>query len=206
MKPLLARLLMLVWLVSAITGCAHLSAAKPSPVPLAAKVELDRYAGDWYLVAHIPTSRDGGAHNATEHYAVLPDGRVGITYRNRLGSFDGRRKLMTPVAKVIEDSGNALWGVRFGWYWPFWYEYRIAHVEPDYSVAIVARSKRDFIWLFSRQPQMSDAALARYTALMSSWGYDIAHLERVPQQWPNPADGAVPVLGPYKVGTDATSP
>lgn len=196
MKPPFARVLVVTLLLVSATGCAHLSATTPSPVPLVKKLELDRYAGDWYLIAHIPTSRDVGAHNATERYALRPDGRVGITYRNRLGGFDGKHKLMTPVAKVIEDSGNALWGVRFGWYWPFWYEYRVAHVEADYSVAIVARSKRDFIWLFSRQPQMDEPALARYRALMSSWGYDSARLERVPQQWPNPVDGALPVLGP----------
>ncbi|MGQ0529237.1 MAG: lipocalin family protein [Panacagrimonas sp.] len=200
MNPLFARVLMSASLFVFATGCAHLSAAKPSAVPLAPQVELDRYAGDWYLIAHIPTSRDVGAHNATEHYALRPDGGIGITYRNRLGGFDGKHKLMTPVAKVIDNSGNALWGVRFGWYWPFWYEYRIAHVEADYSVAIVARSKRDFIWLFSRQPQMSDAALARYSALIASWGYESGRIERVPQQWPNPVDGATPVLGPYKPG------
>lgn len=178
-------------------ACTHLSATTPSPVPLAGQVDLDRYAGDWYLIAHIPTSRDVGAHNAQEHYQRLSAANVGITYRNRLGGFDGRHKRMTPTAKIIADSNNALWGVRFGWYWPFWYEYRIAHLEPDYSAAIVARSKLDFLWLFSREPQMEPAQLARYTQLMRDWGYDVSRLEKVPQRWPNPADDSAPVFGPH---------
>ena len=193
--PVDGRMWWVVTLACLLTGCAHLSPTASSKVPLVVDVDLQRYAGDWYLIAHIPTSRDVEAHNATENYVLRADGRMGITYRNRLGGFDGRHKLMTPVAKVVENSGNALWGVRFGWYWPFWYEYRIAHVEPDYSVAIVARSKRDFVWLFSRSPQMSDTALAGYAALMKSWGYDVSALQRVPQQWPNPADGSMPVKG-----------
>lgn len=183
-------------------GCATFSAATPSPVPLAANVDLDRYAGDWYLIAHIPTSRDVDAHNAHEHYQRQTDQRMGITYRNRLGGFDGRHKRMTPTASVLDNSNNALWGVRFGWYWPFIYEYRIAHLEPDYSAVIVARSKRDFVWLFSRKPQMEEAELARYTQLMQGWGYDTAKLQRVPQQWPNPADGSMPVLGPHPAAAE----
>lgn len=190
------RVLTVAWLSLMLGGCATFSVRDPSPVPLAANVDLARYMGDWFLIAHIPTSRDVGAHNAQENYTLNPDGSVAITYRNRLGGFDGRHKLMTPTAFVQPNSGNALWAVRFGWYWPWLYEYRIAHFEPDASVAIVARSKRDFVWLFARSPQMSDAELARYTKLLADWGYDTTKLERVPQQWPNPIDGATPVLGP----------
>lgn len=189
------RLLTAAGLALVLSGCATFSARDVSAVPLAADVDLSRYAGDWYLIAHIPTSRDVGAHNAQEHYGINADGSIAITYRNRLGGFDGRKKLMTPTAFVQPDSGNALWAVRFGWYWPWLYEYRIAHLEADYSAVIVARSKRDFVWLFARSPQMSEADLTRYTALMSQWGYDTRLLERVPQQWPNPADGSAPVLG-----------
>lgn len=176
-------------------GCVLPSAQRPSPVPMARAVDLSRYAGDWFLIAHIPTSRDVGAHNATEHYGIAPDGTVQITYRNRLGGFEGRHKLMTPVARVVEGSGNALWGVRFGWYWPFWYEYRIAFLEPDYSVTIVARSQQDFAWIFARQPQISDERLAAYVGLLADWGYNVTGLQRVPQQWPNPGDGTLPPAG-----------
>lgn len=178
-----------------MSGCVLPSAQRISAVPLAAPVDLSRYAGDWYLVAHIPTSRDVGAHNATEHYGIAADGTVQITYRNRLGGFEGRHKLMTPIAKVVEGTGDALWGVRFGWYWPFWYEYRIAFLEPDYSVTIVARSQQDFAWIFAREPQMSDERLAGYVQRLAGWGYDVSGLQRVPQEWPNPVDAERPVSG-----------
>lgn len=185
-----------IGLALAQSGCAMQPPADAVPVPLAASVNLQRYAGDWYLIAHIPTSRDVGAHNAQENYRLRPDGRVDISYRNRMGGFGGRPKQMTPVAHVVEGTGNALWHVIFGWYWPWHYEYRIAHLEPDYSAVIVARSKRDFMWLFSRSPQISEQDLARYRGLLAGWGYDLSRIETVPQQWPNPADGSQPVLGP----------
>lgn len=172
---------------------ATVARAEHLPVPRVGQVDLERYLGDWFLVAHIPTSRDVGAHNAQEHYALAEDGSVAITYRNRLGGFDGKRKLMTPKAYIEPGTGNAVWKVVFGWYWPFRYEYRIAHLEPDYSTVIVARSARDFLWLFSREPQMAEEALNGYRTLAASWGYEVSRMQRVPQQWPNPVDGSTPV-------------
>ena len=137
-----------------------------------------------------------------------PDGSIATTYRNRLGGFGGKKKLLTPTAFVVPETGNALWGMRFqipgtGIPWPAQFEYRIPHVDaPDgtapYRTTIIARSQKDFLWLFSRTPTMSDAELTRYTQLIASWGYDVSKLARVPQQWPNPADGSLPVLGPHR--------
>ena len=175
------RLATLLLGVLLIAGCA--SAPRVSPVPLAPEVDLARYMGDWYLIAHIPTFRDREAYNAVENYALNADGTVAITYENRQGGFEGPRKRMTPMAYVEPGSGNALWGVRFVWLQKFVLrgEYRIAHLEPDYSVVIVARSKLDYVWLFSRRAEMSEAELARYTAIMAAWGYDTTKLLRVPQ-------------------------
>ncbi|MCC2626748.1 MAG: hypothetical protein K0S14_398 [Thermomicrobiales bacterium] len=159
------------------------AAADPLPVPLAASVDLPRFMGDWYVIAHIPPDADRHAHNAVEHYDLV-EGRVQTLYRRRLGGFDAPEKIETPVGYVREGSNNALWGMRFWWWFPIRLEYRISHLEPDYSVTIIARSRRDYVWLMSRTPQMSDDEFERYRALISSWGYDISKLERIPQRWP----------------------
>lgn len=172
-----------------LTACANLNPRAPSPVPLADPVDLQRFQGDWYVIAHIPTDRDREAHNAIENYVVNDDGSIAMTYTNRLGGFDGTPKKMTPTGYPVEGSGNALWGIRFqlpgtAIPWPFRYEYRLGHVEPDYSVMIVARSKLDYLWLFAREPQMRDADYARYKKMIADWGYDTDKLTRVPQRWP----------------------
>ena len=177
MRVLLAGLVVLM-----LSGCATFSARDPSPVPLVPSVDLPRFMGDWYVIAHIPTDFDRGAHGAVETYRLAEDGSIETTYVSRIGSFEAEQRVLTPTTRVLPDSGNALWAVRFGWYWPFWYEYRLAHLEPDYSVAIIARSKRDFLWLFSRKPQMSEAELERYKKLIAGWGYDLSQLEMVPQR------------------------
>lgn len=193
-----------------LSACAGVQLKPDSTVPLAKDVNLSRYMGDWYVIAHIPTDRDATSHNAMENYTLNADGSIATTYRNRLDGFGGKKKLLTPTAFVVPDTGNALWGMRFqipgtSIPWPLQYEYRVSHVDAPsetapYATTIIARSQKDFLWLFSREPTMSDADLARYTKLIAGWGYDVSKLSRVPQQWPNPADGSTPVLGPYREG------
>lgn len=198
------RILLIAGLAALLlSACAGVARKPDSTVPLAQDVDLSRFMGDWYVIAHIPTERDATAHNAMENYTRNANGSIATTYRSRLDGFGGEQKLLTPTAFVVPETGNALWGMRFqipgtGIPWPAQFEYRIAHLEADYHVAIIARSQKDFLWLFSRTPQMSAAELGRYTQLIAGWGYDVSKLKRVPQQWPNPVDGSTPVLGPAR--------
>lgn len=170
-------------------GCSHLDPRAPSPVPLASQVDLERFSGDWYVIAHITTGEDETAHNAVENYALRPDGNIDTTYTYRAGSFEGEYKKLTPVGFPVEDGGHALWGMRFdvpyiGLPWPFLFEYRISYLEPDYSAVVIGRSKRDLVWLMARTPEISTADYARYKTMIGEWGYDLNKLRKVPQQWP----------------------
>lgn len=174
-------------LLGIVSGATHAASTnEPLPVPLVEKVDLARFMGNWYVIAHITADSDRDAHNAVETYSMNPDGSIATVYRNRPGSFNAPEKVMNPVGYVKENSGNALWGMRLYWWLPFKLEYRVSYLEPDYSVVIIARSKRDYVWLMSRNPNMSASDLARYTALIGSWGYDTSKLLRVPQKWPEP--------------------
>ncbi len=39
-------------------------------------VDLDRFMGDWYVIANIPTFLEKGAHNAVENYQLNEDGTM----------------------------------------------------------------------------------------------------------------------------------
>ena len=158
------------------------NAGKISTVPLAPSVDLPRFMGDWYVIGIIPNFVEKNAYNSVETYALNPDGTIATTFRYRKGGFDGPLKTMRPKGFVEPGTNNALWGMRV--FWPFKGEYRVSHVEPDYSVTIIGRSQLDYVWLMSRQPVMDDASFGRYKALIGSWGYDTSEFVRVPQRWP----------------------
>ncbi len=170
------------WL--ALCACAALTAcATPAPTiaPLPA-VDIARFMGDWYVIANIPTFPEKNAFNAVESYALRPDGRIQTDFRYRDGSFDAPVKTLHPVATVRPGTGNAVWGMQF--IWPIQAEYLIADVSPDYQSTIVARSKRDHVWLMARTPELAPEAYAQALRKIEALGYDLAKLRRVPQRWP----------------------
>ncbi len=137
--------------------------------------------GDWYVIASIPTFLEKGAHNAVESYALNEDGSIATTFQFRKDGFDGKRKTYTPTGFVTDTESNAVWGMRF--IWPIKADYRIAYLDEDYSQTVIARNKRDFVWLMARTPAISDSDYAELVELIESLGYDIAKLGKVPQQW-----------------------
>jgi apolipoprotein D and lipocalin family protein len=146
------------------------------------EVDLQRFMGDWYVVANIPTFLEKGAHNAVESYALNADGTVATTFRFRQGGFDGPEKVYHPTGFVVPGTGNARWGMQF--IWPFKGDYRVIWLEPDYSITVIGREKRDYVWIMARKPEISDAKYAEIVHFLRGVGYDVSKLQRVPQRWP----------------------
>jgi apolipoprotein D and lipocalin family protein len=144
-------------------------------------VDLERFMGDWYVVANIPTFLERGAHNAVESYALNPDGTIATTFRFRAGSFDGEEKTYRPTGYVLDRETNARWGMQF--IWPIKADYRVILLDDDYLLTVIGREKRDYVWVMSRSPELSDADYRRVASFLEEVGYDTSKLERVPQRW-----------------------
>jgi apolipoprotein D and lipocalin family protein len=169
-------------LVGLGTLALMLSACSSSPaIPVAERVDLERFMGDWYVIANIPTSMEKGAHNAVESYRRDADGSIATTFTYRDGAFDGPEKVMRPRGFVRDHESNAIWGMQF--VWPIKAEYLIAHVDAAYTETIIARSRRDYVWIMARTPQIPEADYERLARKVAELGYDVSKLERVPQRW-----------------------
>ncbi|MEQ7417992.1 lipocalin family protein [Xanthomonas campestris pv. campestris] len=160
--------------------CGSASGSEPRPaLPRADSVDVPRFMGDWYVIAHIPTRPERKAFDAVERYALRPDGRIQTTFTFRKGSFQAPLKSMHPVGQVAPDGNGALWSMQF--FWPFKAEYVIAWRDATYTQTIVARSKRDYVWYMARTPQVSDADYQQAVGRIAAMGYDVTQLRRVPQ-------------------------
>jgi apolipoprotein D and lipocalin family protein len=163
--------------IATLAGCGG-----PAPMPPVAQVDLPRFMGDWYVIASIPSRAERHAFNAVESYALMPNGKIQTTFRYREGGFDGEMKTMHPVGTVRPDTGNAIWGMQF--IWPIQAEYVIAYLDPNYRQVIVGRSKRDYVWIMARTPDLPEAQYQSLVARVVELGYAAADLRRVPQRWP----------------------
>lgn len=161
-----------------LTGCQ----ASLPPIEPVDYVDLERFMGDWYVIANIPTWVEKGAHNAVESYRLDDDGSIATTFTFRANAFDGQLKTYTPRGFVRDSESNAVWGMQF--VWPFKGDYRIIHLSDDYTVTVIGRNKRDYVWLMARTPELSPERYAEAVAVIAAAGYDVSLLQRVPQQWP----------------------
>jgi apolipoprotein D and lipocalin family protein len=144
-------------------------------------VDLQRFMGDWYVIANIPTSIEREAYNAVESYELAPDGTIRTTYTFLDGGFDGKEKRYTPRGFVLDKESNAVWGMQF--VWPFKADYRIVYLSDDYSQVIIGRLKRDHVWIMARKPVMPMEDFAQLRQLLAKLGYDVKQLRHVPQRW-----------------------
>jgi apolipoprotein D and lipocalin family protein len=144
-------------------------------------VDLERFMGDWYVIANIPTFVEKGAHNAVENYALEDDGTIATTFTFRDGAPDGKLKTYTPRGFVKDTETNALWGMRF--IWPIKADYRIVYLDDDYTQTIIGRQKRDYVWIMARSPSIPESDYNRLVDFAESIGYDSTALQKVPQDW-----------------------
>jgi len=173
----------IVLAVAAIVAAGLFAAATAGgddKIPPVERVDLPRFMGDWYVIAHIPTFIEKDAYDALESYAIREDGKIQTVYTQRKGGFDAELKTMRPVGTVREGTGNAVWGMQF--VWPIKAEYVIVHLDEGYTQTIIGRSKRDYVWVMARTPSVPDEEYAALVERVRALGYDVDKLRKVPQR------------------------
>ena len=172
-----SKLLLGAFMTMYLTACA----ANEEELATVDYVDLERFMGPWYVIANIPTFLEKGAHNAVETYTLDDDGTIATNFTFRKDSFDGKVKDYNPRAWVLDTDTNARWGMRF--VWPIKADYRIVWLDDDYSMTVVGRQDRDYVWIMARTPTISDYDYDEILSFVESIGYDISKVERVPQEW-----------------------
>lgn len=171
----LSILALLITIAIGTQGCQSMQ-----PIETVSTVDLDRFMGKWYVIANIPTFVETEAYNAVEAYALNDDGTIATTFTFHKGAFDGPVKTYRPKAFVRDGTSNAVWGMQF--VWPFKAEYRIIYLDDAYSLTVIGRTKRDYVWVMARTPTIPEADYDRIVAFIETKGYDRNKIQRVPQQ------------------------
>jgi apolipoprotein D and lipocalin family protein len=164
-----------------LTACAGPTARERNPLAAAPAVDLARFMGTWFVIAHVPYFLEEGKVATRDEYRLRPDGRIDndFVFKKHLGEEDRRWR---GISTVVPGSGGARWKVQF--VWPFSTELVVVHVDDDYQGAALATPDRKLAWVFGREATMG---AARYDALLgklAAQGVDASALRMVPQVAP----------------------
>lgn len=153
------------------------SAATPS-LETVSKVDLSRYVGRWYEIAKYPNRFERQCdRDTTATYQVRPDGKISVI--NACYTREGKLSQSSGWAKVVDRDTFSKLKVTF--FWPFFGDYWIIDLGPNYEYAVIGEPGRKYLWILSRTPHMDDKLYAEITARLAAKGYDASKLERMKQ-------------------------
>ncbi|RZL04387.1 MAG: lipocalin [Rubrivivax sp.] len=169
-------------------------ATEPAPLQAVESVNLTRYLGRWYQIAHYPNKfQSQCVSDTTADYRLLPYGKIEVI--NQCKTADGStdqavgearlaqpRFLNIPVGKVVS---TAKLQVRFapavlGWVPGVWAPYWVVQLAPDYRYAVVSEPGRDYLWILSRTPTLAPQDRAAINDQLQQQGFDLARLQEDP--------------------------
>lgn len=143
-------------------------------------VDLDRYLGKWYEIASYPAWFAKNCTGVTAEYSMKENGNIEVLNRCGKGSLDGKLKEAKGRAKVVDLESNSKLKVSF--FGPFWGDYWIIDLDPDYRWAVVGEPKRKYLWILSRTPTLDKSTLDAILSRLPAAGYDVDQLQWTQQE------------------------
>ena len=138
-------------------------------------VDLNRYLGSWYEIAKYDHVFERGLDYAMANYTLRDDGKIDVL---NTGIKDGRAKDAKGIAKLTNTPGL----FRVSFFGPFFGDYRIMMLDPDYQYALIGGSNENFLWILSRTPELDEATQALILAEADRRGYKTNRLIWVKQK------------------------
>ena len=188
-RPMKTTIAGLAIALALLSGCAATTTERLGLPPLTTvpAVDLSKYTGTWYDIASYPQSFQKGCTATTANYTARPDGQINVVNRCRKDSLEGEEDVAEGRARVVDTTTHAKLEVSF--FRPFWGDYWIIQLAPDYSYAVVGNPGRDYLWILSRTPQMDEAVYNGILAKLKEQSYDLNRLQKTLQ--PSPVVSAV---------------
>lgn len=165
--------------VIASTLLAGTSAGSPKDeLEVVPSVDLLRYVGQWYEIARLPNRFEKKCvDSVTANYSLRADGKIEVV--NRCRKANGQYITAKGKAKIVDKRTNAKLKVSF--FWPFYGDYWILDLGPNYEYSVVGDPSRDYLWILSRSPQIDETLYQQLLAKMAARGFQTERMIRTLQ-------------------------
>ena len=162
-------------------GCFINESKDMEPLKTVSKVEIERFMGDWYVIANIPTFLEKNATNAIESYRLDDKGNIDATFSFYQNNPNGKKKVYNPKGFIYNSTTNAEWRMQF--LWPFKMPFLIIDLDDKYSYTVIGIPSRNYVWIMARKPELPEKTYQSILKNLEVVGYDISRIYKVPQVW-----------------------
>lgn len=141
--------------------------------------DLDRYLGKWYEVARYDHVFERDLVATTAEYSLRKDGKINVLNSGHLNTVDGPYR--ESIGKAKPNKNEMPGQLRVSFFGPFYSDYYILDLAPDYSYSVVGSSSPKYLWILSRTPHIKDNVKEKILSNLKRRGYDTEKLIWVDQ-------------------------
>ncbi|WP_127559020.1 lipocalin family protein [Saccharospirillum alexandrii] len=171
MKPLI----LLITLLLLLTGCTGL----PKGIEPVTGFEQERFLGTWYEIARLDHRFERGLSQVTAEYSLNDDGSIRVLNR---GYNEAKGEWQEAEGRAVFVGDSDVGHLKVSFFGPFYSSYVVFDLDKDnYSRAYITGHNRDYLWLLSRTPNISDRAMDQFKARVESDGFELDEIIVVDQ-------------------------
>lgn len=138
-------------------------------------LDLKRFMGRWYEIARFDHKFERNMQQVTTMYDIQENGQVKVVNQ---GLKKDKWKTSEGKGKVTDSPGL----LRVSFWGPFYSDYRVMMIAPDYSYALIGGESDNYLWILSRSPQMNQNTRNLLLREAQRRGYDTRNLIWVEQK------------------------
>jgi len=153
---------------------SFLSSKSEEYLPTAEKVDLHKYAGQWYEIARLPNFFEKGLECITATYTLREDGKISVLNKGHRSKDKTRIKEAKGKAWRPDSSIEGQLKVQF--FWPFSGDYYIIHLDEDYQYVLLGSPNRNYLWILARENKLDQTIYNNLLKIAASHGFEIENV------------------------------
>jgi apolipoprotein D and lipocalin family protein len=145
-------------------------------------VDIDKFMGDWYVLAGRFTFLEKDVHNGLERYTWnKEENRIDVDFTYNKGSLTGPKKSIPQKGWIFDKVTNAHW--KISPLWPLKFDYLVVALDENYRWTAIGVPDQKYLWIMARDWRNPEATIDEAVKQLEKVGYNTKDLVRVPHQW-----------------------
>ena len=158
---------------------SFLSSKPTQNLPTVEKVDINKYAGQWYEIARLPNSFEKGLQCVTATYTLKKNKKIKVL--NKGYSIKDTGKFSTAKGTAWVPNSEYPGRLKVSFFWPFSGNYYIISLDEEYNYALVGDPSRKYLWVLSRSKNLDDTIYSELLDIAKINGFDVDNIIKVNQ-------------------------
>ncbi len=157
--------------------------SQKTPLQVVEQVDLHKYVGKWYEIARLPNSFEKGLECCTADYSLLPNGKIEVVNTGKV--IVDRSKVKKAKGKAYVPDKNEPGKIKVSFFGPFYGNYWIIALDPNYQYVLVGEPSRKYLWILSRNTAIAESDYQNLIDIAKKSGFNTDKMIRVKQDCGN---------------------